>query len=201
MAMLAPSAHDFSHDAAGGPDSSVGRPIRGVQLQSRDDHGGPLPAGRIGEVWMHGAGAMLGYWQDPHATAHAMRDGWVRTGDLGYVDDQGYVHLVGRVKEVINRGGQKVFPAEVEAVLASHPNIKDAGVVAVSDPDWGEVPYAFVVAVARSDDLIESVRQLARQRLAPYKLPVAFELVEELPRNPAGKLLRRVLSERVHERA
>ncbi|MFD9623361.1 AMP-binding protein [Streptomyces virginiae] len=196
MAMLAPQEHDFR--AGDGEQTAVGRPIPGVSFQVRDEHGLALPAGRSGEVWMSGPGAMRGYWRNEAATAEAMTsDGWVRSGDLGLLDERGIMHLIGRVKEVINFAGQKIVPGEVEAVLRAHASVADACVVGLPSSDWGEVPHAFIVpAGSGTGDVTEELRGLCRERLAAYKRPFGYSLVTEIPRNPAGKVLRRVLRSR-----
>jgi acyl-CoA synthetase (AMP-forming)/AMP-acid ligase II len=120
-------------------------------------------------------------------------DGWLRTGDLGSVDENGYVHLAGRQKEVIVRGGQKVFPAEVERVLLGHPAAREVCVVGIPSEEWGELPFAYAVAFGDSAELVPGLRELARGQLAAYKRPIGFEIVPELPRNTAGKVDRRRL--------
>ncbi|WP_207709684.1 class I adenylate-forming enzyme family protein [Actinomadura macrotermitis] len=187
VATLAPSEHDYTSAVPRGAGASVGRAIMGTVVESRDD----------GELWVCGPGRMRGYWNDSAATEEAVRDGWVRTGDLGTVDEHGYVHLAGRVKEVIIRGGQKIFPAEVERVLLEHPGVRDACVVGVPSDEWGELPFAYVVAPGEAPgeaaEFVASLKGLVRERLALYKRPVGFKVVRELPRNPAGKVTRRHL--------
>ncbi len=194
VATLAPSEHDYSPGEPAGAGASVGRAIMGAVVERRDG----------GELWVRGPGRMRGYWNDPAATEEAVRDGWVRTGDLGTVDEHGYVHLAGRVKDVINRGGQKVFPAEVERVLLGHPGVREACVVGVPSEEWGELPFAYVVAPDGADaaeEFVASLKDLVRERLARYKRPVGFEVVGELPRNPAGKVTRRHLRTQAARRA
>lgn len=192
IATLSPAEHDYTPGPVRAPAASVGRAIMGVTIGSP----GGLPPDGVGELWVRGAGVMRGYWRDPSSTAEAMRDGWVRTGDLGVVDEQGYIHLTGRVKDVIIRGGQKVFPAEVERVLAGHPAVRDACVVGVPSEEWGEVPLAYVVAAEPAVGFVASLRELVRENLAAYKRPVGFEIVSELPRNSIGKVARLELRRR-----
>jgi acyl-CoA synthetase (AMP-forming)/AMP-acid ligase II len=195
VATLAPSEHDYTPGEVRGPAASVGRAIMGTVVRSHDDMEHASPSGRVGELWVRGPGVMRGYWNDPAATEEAMRDGCVRTGDLGTVDEHGYVYLTGRVKDVIIRGGQKVFPAEVEQVLLSHPAVRDACVVGIPSDEWGELPFAYVVASEATAALVASLRQLTREQLASYKRPVELKIVPELPRNSAGKVTRRNLRE------
>src|SRR5206468_4109317 len=115
-------------------------------MSVRDEEGRALAAGEVGEICVRGDGLMQRYLDDPEATREAIQDGWLRTGDLGRMDDRGFVSLAGRSKDLINRGGQKVYPAEVETVLAEHPDVADVVVLGVSDREWGEVPVACVVA-------------------------------------------------------
>lgn len=200
MATAAPEEHGLAPGAGPVEPVPVGRPIPGVLLTVRDDGGRELPVGEVGELCVRGDGVMCGYWQDPEATRTVFRDGWLRTGDLGRIDERGLVHLVGRDKDLINRGGQKVHPAEVERVLAAHPDVADVAVVGVPDPEWGEVPVAFVVVRGEHEGVDELLMALARERLAGHKRPARIERVSELPRTPAGKLLRRVLRERLADR-
>lgn len=193
VATLSPSEHDYTPGEVRGPAVSVGRAIMGTIVRSHDDPDHVSHPGEIGELWVRGPGVMRGYWNDPAATEEAMRDGRVRTGDLGMVDENGYIYLTGRVKDVIIRGGQKVFPAEVEHVLLGHPEVRDACVVGTPSDQWGELPFAYVVTSNTTAAFVTSLRQLARERLALYKRPVGFEIVPELPRNSAGKVIRQDL--------
>jgi O-succinylbenzoic acid--CoA ligase len=144
------------------------------------------------EILVRGPTVMAGYWQNPEATARALRDGWLHTGDLGALDDEGYLYVLDRRDDLIISGGENVYPAEVEAVLLSHPAVADVGVVGVPDEKWGMALAAFVVrrAAVAEDEL----RAFCAERLARYKIPARFIFVESLPRNAAGKLLRRELT-------
>jgi O-succinylbenzoic acid--CoA ligase len=134
---------------------------------------------------------MSGYLNRPDATAKALRDGWLHTGDLGYLDDEGYLYVLDRRDDLIISGGENVYPAEIESVLRQHPAVIDAGVTGKTDAHWGQVPIAFVQlqAAVNSDEL----RGFCAARLAKYKIPAAFHVVASLPRNASGKLLRRAL--------
>ena len=177
-------------------EESVGRARGGVELTVRSEDDRPLPAGELGHVCLRSAAVMLGYCQDPEATrAVFTADGAVRTGDLGYVDERGRLHLSGRSKEMYVRGGYNVFPLEVENVLADHPAVAQAAVVPRLDPVMGEIGVAVVVPRHAGDaPTLESLRAHARGRLASYKLPEAILLAAELPRTAMEKVDRAALS-------
>ncbi|HEY4026749.1 MAG TPA: AMP-binding protein [Candidatus Dormibacteraeota bacterium] len=200
MAMAGPEDHRLAPGEPPPARLPVGRPIPGMRMSVRDDEGRALPPGEVGEVCVRGDGLMQRYLDDPEATRDAIRDGWLHTGDLGHMDDRGFITLVGRSKDLINRGGQKVFPAEVENVLAEHPGVADVVVLGVGDQQWGEVPVACVVPGQHPVQAADLVA-LMRGRLSSYKVPVRIEFVTEIPRTPAGKILRRVLRERFDEPA
>src|SRR5205823_2865889 len=123
---------------------SIGPPTPGVRLRIVGDSGQNVPTGEVGEIVVQSEGAMVGYWDDPEATAATIQDGWLRTGDLGRVDAEGYYWFVGRKKEIIVRGGSNISPLEVEEALYQHPAVREAAVVGVPDPTWGEVVWAYV---------------------------------------------------------
>jgi acyl-CoA synthetase (AMP-forming)/AMP-acid ligase II len=197
IALLAPE--DIADPAAGERRlTAAGRMMPGVQLQVQSDDGRPVAPGELGEVCMRGDGQMSGYWRNPEATAAAFRDGWLLTGDLGSQDDRGFLYLVDRRSDLILRGGQNVYPAEVERVLAEQPGVLEAVVVAGSSEEWGQVPVAFVVPADPAPQPADLLRGCARQ-LASYKRPVRVEFLDEIPRNPAGKVLRKLLRQRLDE--
>lgn len=139
---------------------------------------------------------MKGYWDDEQKTAQTMtEDGWLRTGDLGYLDEEGYVYLTGRADDLIIRGGENIAPAEVEAVLNSHPKIQEACVVGVPDAEFGQQPFACCVLKDGEDCTPEEVLEFCRQRIAAFKRPRGAVFLTELPRNPMGKILRKQLRE------
>jgi acyl-CoA synthetase (AMP-forming)/AMP-acid ligase II len=178
---------------------SVGLLVPGTEARVVDTTtGGPQPRGADGEVWVRGPQLMDGYRDDPAATAATIdADGWLHTGDIGHVDDDGHVFLVDRLKELIKVRGYQVAPAELEAVLMSHPAVADAAVVGVPDEEAGERPRAYVVPCGPLDR--EALLAYVEERVAPYKRLAAIEEVGELPRSMTGKLLRRVLIERARE--
>jgi long-chain acyl-CoA synthetase len=139
----------------------------------------------------------VGYWNDPEATARVLHDGWLRTGDVAVADDDGFLSLVDRMKDLIIVSGFNVYPAEVEDALREHPDVVDAAVIGVPSPRTGEAIAAFVVARPGSAPTLATLRDHVAQRLARYKVPLTVEFIDELPRNQAGKVLRRELTERV----
>lgn len=166
---------------------SVGRALPCLEITVRDADGRDLPPGAAGEVWLRGSLVTSGYDGMPEATADAIVDGWFRTGDIGRVDAAGYLWILDRIKDMINRGGQKVYSVDVEEVLRAHPAITDAAVVAAPDPRLGETVAAFLVLApgARLDPA--AVRRHVRETLAGWAAPSVVEFVDELPRNPTGK--------------
>jgi long-chain acyl-CoA synthetase len=176
---------------------SAGRPFPWVSLRVVDPAtGADLPPGEVGEIWTRSVQNFKGYWNKPAETARTLSvDGWLRTGDAGFVDQDGYLFLTDRVKDLIITGGENVYPAEVENVLADHPAIADVAVIGVPDDRWGETVKAIVVPKAGTVATPGDIIGFARQRLAHYKCPTSVDLAESLPRNPSGKLLKRELRE------
>lgn len=150
-----------------------------------------VPAGKVGEIHVSGPTISPGYWPGSPADAGSRDGGWLRTGDVGFLDKEGYLHVVDRRDDLIVSGGENVYPAEVEAVLASHPSVQEAAVVGTPDDEWGHVPVASIVLRPRATSGEAELQSYCRTRLAAYKVPKAIEFVETLPRNAAGKLLRR----------
>lgn len=177
------------------PLESSGRSVPGIRVEIHDEDGRSLPVGEVGEVCVLAPGRMSHYVGDAAGTSRTIVDGWVRTGDLGLMDAHGYVHLKDRRKDVIKRGGQNVFPAEIEAAIAGFDGVEDAGVIGVPDDVWGEVPLAFVVVAEGSGFSADALLTFLHGRLASYKLPKEARTVTRIPRNAAGKILRRVLAE------
>jgi len=172
---------------------SVGRPCLYMELDIWSEQGTSLPPGDRGEIVMRGPKVFKGYWQDPEATAAAFAGGWFHTGDIGVRDDDGYLYIVDRVKDMIVSGGENIASSEVERVLYEHDSVMEAAVVGRPDDRWGEVPVAFVVlrdnATATADMLIDH----CRAQLARFKVPREITFLESLPRNPSGKVLKREL--------
>lgn len=172
---------------------SVGLPILGAAVRLVDGDGRPVPPGAVGEVTIAGPHLCRGYWRDPAATAEAIRDGWLHTGDLAYRDAEGYYYIVDRKKDMFISGGENVYPAEVEAALYTHPAVAECAVVGVPDPAWGEVGRAFVVLRPGAAAAADELRQHLRARLAGFKVPKTVEFRAALPKSAAGKILKREL--------
>ncbi|MGA8726398.1 MAG: long-chain-fatty-acid--CoA ligase [Acidimicrobiales bacterium] len=178
---------------------SAGRPFDHVQLRIVDaTTGEELPAGEVGEVWTRSDQNMLGYWQKPEETGSVLSaEGWFRTGDAGWLDEDGYLFLHDRIKDMIVSGGENIYPAEVENALLAHPDVADAAVIGVPDERWGETVKAIVVAAPGATidriALAADVTAATRDRLAHYKCPTSIDFVDALPRNPSGKVLKREL--------
>ena len=174
---------------------SAGKPISGVEIEIRDPAiGKPVATGEAGEICVRSEQLMGGYWGKPEATAAAMTpDGWLRSGDGGHMDADGYLYVTDRIKDMIISGGENIYPAEIERVLAEHPSLQDVAVIGVPDERWGEVPKAVVVAAPGASVDVEQVLAWCRERLAAFKCPKTIDVVAELPRNPTGKILKKDL--------
>src|SRR5262249_41592385 len=175
---------------------SVGIPVESLKIEIFADDGRPLPPGadNVGEVALKGANVMRGYYRRPEATAECFRDGWFFTGDLGYTDEDGYLFLVGRKKELIIRGGQNIYPREVEEIILRMPEVAEVAVIGVPDQYMGERVKAVVALNAGATLSQQCVRDFCAERLAEYKVPRLVEFIDRLPRNSTGKVLKRVLS-------
>ncbi|WP_421083403.1 AMP-binding protein [Rothia nasimurium] len=179
---------------------SVGRPLPGVQVQIRDRAGTPLPAGEPGQLWVKGPNVMAGYWGNPEATAAVMDGDWFATGDVARLDSEGNIFIVDRLKDMILRNGNSVYPREIEDVLYTHPQVRLAAVIGQPSESVGEEVVAVVVPREELDaegqaELVASLDSLAQQQLAAYKYPRRYLLKTELPLGPTGKILKRVLAE------
>lgn len=169
--------------------SSVGWPRTGVEVAVLRDDGTRAPAGEVGEIVCRGDVVMAGYWNNPDATADAIRDGWLFTGDKGSFDARGCLTLRDRSKDVVISGGSNIYPREVEEALLSHPGVIEAGVVGAPDPEWGEIVVAFIVGNASVAELDSHLLE----RIARFKRPKRYEFVDALPKNSYGKVLKRQL--------
>ncbi|MFJ9543961.1 long-chain fatty acid--CoA ligase [Streptomyces sp. NPDC101225] len=171
---------------------SVGFPIEGVEVKITDDSGTDVPAGTRGEILVRGWNVVPRYHNMPEATAEAIRDGWLYTGDIGLVDDDGYVFITGRKKEMIIRGGYNVYPREIEDVLHQHPAVREAAVIGIPDELFGEEVAAAIVLHEGFEDLdLGTIRDFVKERVAAYRYPRHLWTVDALPRNPSGKILKR----------
>lgn len=174
---------------------SVGLPLRELEVRLLDANGEPAPPGEAGELSVRGPNVMKRYWRRPAATAEMMRDGWLHTGDLALIDEDGYIHIVGRLKDTIVRGGYTIYAAEVERVMATHPRVAEVAVVRVPDAEMGEEVGAAVVLVRGGDPPDpEELKGFVRERLAPYKYPRVLWFAESLPRTATGKVIKRAIA-------
>jgi long-chain acyl-CoA synthetase len=174
---------------------SVGLPLPGVELKVVDETGAPVPTGRDGEVCVRSPGVMAGYWRDPEATAEAVRDGWMHTGDVGHLDEDGYLYVVDRLKDLVIRGGFNVYPRDVEDVLLEHPSVGQAGVVGRPDPVYGEEVVAFVALRAEVSE--DALLAFCAQRLGRHKTPRELHVVPQVPLTSVGKTDRKALRRRL----
>jgi acyl-CoA synthetase (AMP-forming)/AMP-acid ligase II len=190
LSFLAPEDH-----VPGSPRlRSVGRPVFGVTVSIRNEHGKEVATGDVGEVWARGGNWMKEYWNKPEATAEAFVDGWYRTGDAGRLDDEGYLFLVDRVKDMIVTGGENVYSAEVENAISTHPGVAQVAVIGIPDERWGEAVHAIVVKAPEHEITADDVIAHARESIAGYKLPKSVEFrAEPLPLSGAMKVLKREL--------
>lgn len=172
---------------------SVGLPA-GPEIAIMDSEGRPLPSGERGEIMLRGPTITRGYDNDDEGTKSAFRDGWLRTGDVGYLDEDGYLFIVARIKDVINRGGQKVSPLEVEATLLTHPDVVEVGAFGIPHKKLGENVAAVVVLKSHAKTTPSQLRRLARQRLAAYKVPSLIQFVRDIPKSASGKIKRSALA-------
>jgi long-chain acyl-CoA synthetase len=176
---------------------SVGQAIPGVEVSIQDDDGRALPAGEVGEVCVQGPNVMLGYYRMPEETARTIRGGWLRTGDVGRLDDEGFLYIVERKKDLIIRGGLNVYPREVEEVLYAHPKVAEAAVIGMPDALMGEEVLAFVVLRSGERATAEEIAGFCREKLAKFKTPRQVRFVDALPKNPVGKILKKELRRQV----
>jgi acyl-CoA synthetase (AMP-forming)/AMP-acid ligase II len=161
-----------------------------TQLKVIDGHGKEVPCGAVGEVAVRGPGVMLGYWNKPEQTAAALRNGWMHTGDGGRMDEDGYLYIVDRMKDMIVSGGENVYSAEVENALAKHPAVAACAVIGIPHDQWGEAVHAVVVLKAGAAVTSETLSVHCRDIIASYKCPRSFEFRESMPTTGAGKILK-----------
>jgi long-chain acyl-CoA synthetase len=177
---------------------SVGTARTDVEVLVVDDNDEPLPIGEIGEIVVRGDVVMPGYWQQPDASAETLRGGWLHTGDVGSFDDEGYLTLRDRSKDLIISGGMNIYPREVEETLLRHPGVRAVAVVGRPDPEWGEAVVAFVVPIdAASQPATDELDRTCLDSIARYKRPKDYVFVDSLPTNNYGKVVKRELRERL----
>jgi long-chain acyl-CoA synthetase len=174
---------------------SIGKPLWGVRMRVADTAGRPLRPGRehVGEILIRGHNVMKGYLGRPEATAETLRDGWLHSGDLGFVDEDGFYFIVDRAKDLVIRGGYNVYPREIEEVLYAHPSVAEAAVIGQPDERLGEEVVAVVALRPGTSATAEEIIAYTRQRLAAYKYPREIRFMAELPKGPSGKILKTAL--------
>ena len=192
----APNVFCLASDDAPAHPGSVGHPYPYVEVCLRDPDGRAVDGAGQGELWVSGPAVFPGYWRDDAATAAAVREGWLRTGDVAARDADGFYRVVGRTKEMFVSGGENVYPVEVENVITAFAGVVSAAVVRVADPTWGEVGVAFAERAPGGALDVDALRAHCRARLAAYKIPVRFEVIDVMPRNPVGKIDKLSLADR-----
>jgi acyl-CoA synthetase (AMP-forming)/AMP-acid ligase II len=175
---------------------SVGTPVLFTEVRIVDEDGREVPRGERGEIVMRGPKVCKGYWRDEEATAKTIRDGWLHSGDVGIMDEEGYLYIVDRLKDLIISGGENIASSEVERAVYEHEAVVEVAVVGSPHPRWNEVPVAYVVLREGADVSEDELDEHCRERLAKYKTPKGFRFIDELPRNPSGKVLKRELRDR-----
>ena len=173
--------------------SSCGQPCIGVHVRILDEDNNDLEMGQVGEICVQSKAIMVGYWNRPEDTARTIVDGWLHTGDMGYFDEDGFIYIVDRKKDMIITGGENVFPREVEEVLYRHPAVSEAAVIGVPDEKWVERVHAVITLKDGETGTEEEIKKFCKQHLAGYKAPKSVEFMEALPKNPQGKILKRNL--------
>jgi long-chain acyl-CoA synthetase len=174
---------------------TIGLPISGVELKVVDDHGLEVPLGEVGEIAIRGHNVMKGYWNRPEETAAVLSaDGWFLTGDMGRADEDGFLSIVDRKKELIIRGGYNIYPREIEEVLYEHPDVREAAVIGIPHPDLGEEVGAAVVLTESGSASAAELREYVKARVAAYKYPRHVWFLDELPKGPTNKILKREIA-------
>jgi acyl-CoA synthetase (AMP-forming)/AMP-acid ligase II len=179
--------------------ASAGRAAPHAEVRVVDMRDAEVPTGTVGEIVVRGGHVMLGYWNRPEETAAAVRGGWMHTGDVGYLDEHGYLYVVDRLKDMIISGGENVYSAEVENAVASHPAVAQCAVIGAPDADWGERVHAVIVRRQNTSMTIDELRSHVKARIAGYKAPRSLEFVDELPVSSTGKILKRELRDRLRD--
>src|SRR4051794_19616544 len=181
----------FNHPDKERKAGSIGTPIEGVEMKLVDEEGNDVAQGEVGEIVIKGHNVMKGYWNKPGATEEAIKDGWFHSGDMGQVDEDGYFFIVDRKKDMIIRGGYNVYPREIEEVLYEHPAVREAAVLGVPHDELGEEVAAAVALKEGQDVSEEELRSFVKEQVAGYKYPRKIWFVDELPKGPTGKILKR----------
>ena len=183
------------HDPEKGKLRSCGEAYTGVDIRIVDTDGTECKQGDVGEIQIKSDVIMKGYWKRDEANSESIVDDWFFSGDAGFFDEDGFLFIHDRVKDMIISGGENIYPAEVENALMSHPDIIDAAVVGVPDDKWGETVKSFVILAEGINHSEDDIIAYAKKQIASYKCPTSVEFINDIPRNPSGKILRRVLRE------
>ncbi len=179
--------------------NTIGLPLIGIECLLKDEEGNEVPPGQVGEIWVKGDNVMLGYYNDPDMTADVLREGWLRTGDLAYVDKKGKLVISGRIKDLIIHKGLNIYPQEIENIILSHPNVVGVGVIGHKDIAVGEVPIAYVQIKKKEEHIEQALKKLCIKNLAPYKVPRTFICsTQSLPVTATGKVDKKVLRAQEH---
>lgn len=187
------SPEDHAHKAG-----SVGkRAALNCEIRIVDENGKDVKPGEIGEILLCGEGNMVGYYKNEEATKETLKDGWIYTGDMAKFDEDGYIWIVDRKKDMIISGGVNIYPAEIENILKTHPDIVDVAIIGVPHPEWGETVKAFIVAKKPIQNLDTVCKEFLKDKVAGFKIPRLYEQIDELPRNATGKILKQPLREGV----
>jgi long-chain acyl-CoA synthetase len=194
LSEASPCTHAQPYDESG-KHGSIGLPIAGTEARVVDETGEPVPLGEAGELIIRGPQVMSGYWRRPEETAEVLRDGWLRTGDVARMDEDGYFYIVDRKKDLIITGGENIYPREIEEVLFEHPKVREAAVAGVPHAYGGEIAKAFIVLKEGETATQNEIKQFLGDRLAKHKVPRSVEFRSELPKAATGKVLRRELVE------
>ncbi|MCY1439431.1 Long-chain-fatty-acid--CoA ligase [compost metagenome] len=196
MTELAPLAstllpeHHSAECQASGRMYSAGLPAVCVEVRIVDPEDNEVPRGTVGEIVVRGPNMMMGYWNKPEATAEALRGGWMHTGDGGYMDEDGFVYVCDRIKDMIVSGGENIYSAEVETALASHPAVAQSAVIGIPSDKWGETVHAVIVLKPGTSATQEEIVAHCRERIAGYKCPRSLEFRDSLPLSSVGKVLK-----------
>ena len=190
---MSPSTTYLAGEDALRKTESVGKPSINVRVRIVDNEMNDVPVGEVGEIVYQGPTTMKEYYKNEEATEEAFKGGWFHSGDLVRMDEEGYIYVVDRKKDLIISGGENIYPKELEDVLYSHPDILEAAVVGIPDPKWGETVKAYIVLKSGRQMTEEQVIQFCQSSIASYKKPRTIEFMESLPRNAAGKVLKMVL--------
>lgn len=172
---------------------SAGRAANGVKLKILDGNGQEVKAGKVGEIVVNGPNVMLGYWGRAEETSAALRDGWLHTGDGGYLDEDGYLYVVDRLKDMIISGGENVYSAEVERAISQHPAVAANAVIGIPNEKWGEGVHAVIVLKPGAALSLKDIQDHCKNLIAGYKCPVSIEIRDQLPMSSVGKILKTTL--------